>query len=330
MALLCGARELPDGIQQLANAAFVPLRGQPASPCGSGHRYVRRLGCLGPKGTSSQEGVVQCEAVGRLTEGSADVSHPRGEPLEDIPLRRVAPYQVQCVHAPALTDPIDPPDPLLQPHRVPRQLDVDDEATPSVEVEPFAGGVRRQQHAGAARVEGILRLAALGARESAVQYGNRAVRPERLQCSVERVAILGEDDCGLTRPPEQCGDARQFAFRHGGEPCRVAQGCEETQLAPRLVEPGFPQRCGHVGVGGVRLAGIVEWQHRLFRRIIAWAEQVEAMRHRTSKRPGAGSTPLQEHRHRQSRSGGSRAALAPDGARVLAQQRVHPLLGRAQ
>ena len=53
------------------------------------------------------------------------------------------------------------------------------------------------------------------------------------------------------------------------------------------------------------------------------------MRHRTSERPCAGRAALQEHRHRQARSRGSRAPLAPDGARVVAQQRMHPPLGGA-
>jgi hypothetical protein len=110
----------------------------------------------------------------------------------------------------------------------------------------------------------------------------------------------------------------------------VAQRFEEPQLASRLVEPRFPERCGHRRVVGIRLAGIVERQPRLLRLFIRRAEHAQAMRHRTSERPGARSAPLEQDGHRQARRRGSRAPLAPDGTRVLAQQRVHPLLGRAQ
>ena len=62
----------------------------------------------------------------------------------------VARNQMEDVHRPALPDSVDPADALLEPHRIPRQLEIDDEPTRPLEIESLAGGVGREQKAAAA------------------------------------------------------------------------------------------------------------------------------------------------------------------------------------
>ena len=49
------------------------------------------------------------------------------------------------MYGPRLADAIDATGALLQAHRVPRQLEVDHRPARAVQVEPLAGGVRREE-----------------------------------------------------------------------------------------------------------------------------------------------------------------------------------------
>jgi hypothetical protein len=72
--------------------------------------------------------------------------HSQPQARQNPRLAGAARYQVKCVDRALLTDPIDAADALLEPHRVPRQLEVDDEAAASVKVEAFCGGVGGEQN----------------------------------------------------------------------------------------------------------------------------------------------------------------------------------------
>jgi hypothetical protein len=63
------------------------------------------------------------------------------EATEDPFLPGRAADQMDCVNGPLLPDPIHPADSLLEPHRIPRQLEIHDDPTRSVEIEPLAGRV---------------------------------------------------------------------------------------------------------------------------------------------------------------------------------------------
>src|ERR1700681_333061 len=82
--------------------------------------------------------------------GRADVlarpSDARFEPIEDARLAGVARDQVEGVNAARLTDAIDATDTLLEAHRIPRQLEIDDDSARLVKVQALAGGVGGQKN----------------------------------------------------------------------------------------------------------------------------------------------------------------------------------------
>src|SRR5436309_14236730 len=113
-----------------------------------------------------------------------------------------------------LADAIDPADPLLQTHRIPRQLEIDDDPAALMEVESLAGGVGREQHRAAAADELVESGAPIIARHTAVEsrdarrvqkdpaYGRCVSGSVRLQPDPvhenwfqmqERVAVPGAD-----------------------------------------------------------------------------------------------------------------------------------------
>jgi hypothetical protein len=52
---------------------------------------------------------------------------------------------MEHMHGSRLADAIDTPDPLFQPHRVPRQFQIDDNATLRVKIQSFARCVGCEQ-----------------------------------------------------------------------------------------------------------------------------------------------------------------------------------------
>ena len=75
--------------------------------------------------------------------------------LEHLAFDRVRMEKSNRVHGALLSEPIDAADALLEPQRIPRQLDVDDEPAAVMQVQPFAGRIGRDQHIGAAGVERV-------------------------------------------------------------------------------------------------------------------------------------------------------------------------------
>src|ERR1700681_2031972 len=68
------------------------------------------------------------------------------EPIEDARLAGVARDEIEGVNAGRLTDAIDAVNTLLEAHRIPRQLEIDDDAARLVKVQPLAGGVGGQKN----------------------------------------------------------------------------------------------------------------------------------------------------------------------------------------
>ena len=75
--------------------------------------------------------------------------------------------EMKGMDTPALTDPIDAADSLLEPHRIPWQLEIHDDSAVVVQVQPFTGCIGcQQQTAGPERGE---HSSTLIARESTVK-----------------------------------------------------------------------------------------------------------------------------------------------------------------
>src|SRR6185503_7870904 len=87
------------------------------TPLGGGHRYVRIRGA----------DVELC------------ASNARAEPLQHTHFGRARRNQMKHVNTPLLADAIDAADTLLEPHRIPGQLEVHDDPTAAMEVETLAG-----------------------------------------------------------------------------------------------------------------------------------------------------------------------------------------------
>ena len=88
------------------------------------------------------------------------------KPREQLRLTAAARDQVNDVHRAALADPVDASDALLEPHRIPRQLQVDDESARLLEIESLARGIGREQQAAAAARELLDGRQALVARQA--------------------------------------------------------------------------------------------------------------------------------------------------------------------
>jgi hypothetical protein len=53
--------------------------------------------------------------------------------------------EMEPVHGPMLPDTIHTSDSLLQPHRIPRQLQIDDDTTGVMKIQPLPSGVGREK-----------------------------------------------------------------------------------------------------------------------------------------------------------------------------------------
>ena len=90
-----------------------------------------------------------------------------------------------------LADTINASNPLLEPHRIPRELEVDDDATPLVQVEPFSGCVGGEQNGSFTAREGLKRGCSLVASQSAVQNSRAGEASLEVE---QRVSVLREDN----------------------------------------------------------------------------------------------------------------------------------------
>src|SRR6185369_13155017 len=109
--------------------------------------------------------------------------------------------QVKHVYGPALTDSIDAADSLLEPHRIPRQLEVDDDTADVVQVQPFAGGVGGEKDTTSSSRKRVERCRSIRARQAAMKNGG-GLRNGSSDVR-ERVAVLGKHDQRLVDSFEQ-------------------------------------------------------------------------------------------------------------------------------
>ena len=116
------------------------------------------------------------------------------EPLEHPRFVRFACDKMKHVDRPALPDAIHASDSLLEPHRVPWQLEVDHDPAPLVKIQAFAGGVGRQQDPAAAADEGFERQRSVP-RASGLRAGatpDDAIASRRCS-SVSRYSVKNHD-----------------------------------------------------------------------------------------------------------------------------------------
>ena len=178
----------------------------------------------------------------------------------------------------ALADPVDAPDPLLDPHGVPRHVVVDEDPA-GLKVEAFARGLGAQQQLDGLSLPKLLldRLLALESPALAVPGLAAAPRiardaravdgPQAVAQVIHGVGVLGEEDRGVARPedPPQLV-LQEFQLRVDGESVEFADEVVEVfEFDParirirgrhvlRRVEPEvvlfevlFGERAGDVG-----------------------------------------------------------------------------------
>src|SRR6185503_15573910 len=110
--------------------------------------------------------------VGR-TEVSLRCCDSCPEAGEDLHLAGVCGNQVERVHRARLTDAVDAADALLEPHRIPRQLEVDDQAASPMQVEPLRSRVGGKKKRRGGTREFAQRRGAFLATEAAVEEDRR-------------------------------------------------------------------------------------------------------------------------------------------------------------
>jgi hypothetical protein len=157
---------------------------------------------------------------------------------------------VKLVDASALPDPIDTPDPLLEPDWRPRQLEIDDEAASVLQVEAFASGIRRQQDACVARCELTDDLFSFAGGEPSVELepGEPAERGGKRR---KRVAVCGEDDRRLTGAVQQAANRTQLAFVSLGAPGECEDALEYPALIFRIGQSACAECCLRLFVAGI-------------------------------------------------------------------------------
>ena len=162
----------------------------------------------------------------RAADIGAGSCHACLQAIEHLRLPRTSADQVKDVHGPPLANPIDSADALFEPHRIPRQLEVDDEPAGLVKVQAFARGVGGQQDPDGSRRELFEHTQPFVARQAAVENDGRLAQ-RRLKVQ-QRVSILGEDDDRLV-------DAAQAG---GGAPRPWSRGRRRPQPRPEALAAG--------------------------------------------------------------------------------------------
>ena len=112
--------------------------------------------------------------------------------------------QVKDVNPTVLSNAIDAADALLEAHRVPWQLEVDDDPAVVVKVQPFAGCVGGEQNAALPECGDCLSTCV--ARERPVK--NVCSRCDTVADMCQRVAILRKDDRWFSQPSKQTSEGR--------------------------------------------------------------------------------------------------------------------------
>jgi hypothetical protein len=119
---------------------------------------------------------------------------PTAKMFEDRAFDRAGMEKPNPVHGALLAETIDAANALLETKGIPRQLDIDDEAAPVMQIQPLARGIGCNQHIDAPAIERIDSFSPVIRREASV---NEAHTPRRHgqggDDRVERVAEFRED-----------------------------------------------------------------------------------------------------------------------------------------
>ena len=114
------------------------------------------------------------------------------QPFEQLPLDRVGGAEVEDVAVVLLADPVHPAHPLLEPHRVPRQVVVDHQVA-ELEVDPLPGCFGGDADL-LVQAEVLLDLLAFRGRDAAVDRADRVAPLAQVVLKVgQGVTVLGED-----------------------------------------------------------------------------------------------------------------------------------------
>ena len=187
---------------------------------------------------------------------------PRPKTLEKACLAGLARDEMEHVNGPALADAIDTANPLLEPHRIPGQLEVDHGPAAVLEIEPFACGIGCKEDGAAALVKRLERGSACVPGKPSVDDRARS-GPVALDMD-EGVAVLREHDCRLPvadEAVEQPHQPHDFGLSPGSGIGRVLDCEKHLSLSIDIVQ----KPCGDEGclVGCVQVAEIVDWQREL-------------------------------------------------------------------
>jgi hypothetical protein len=118
---------------------------QPRYGCGAPYPWFRsRLRVA--EHSCGNAGLAELTCEGRAAEAGC-LRRSQDERAQDEILAGVVGHQCHFMHPPQLPDSIDAAAPLLQAERCPGELEVHDQATDVVQVEPFRRGVRCHEDA---------------------------------------------------------------------------------------------------------------------------------------------------------------------------------------
>src|SRR5688572_19287312 len=130
---------------------------------------------------------------------------------------------MELVNDARLADAIDAADALLDPRGGPWNLQMKHHPAPVLEVQSFAGRIGCQQHPPAAAGELTDYPGPFRGGQAAVQHARSEAGELALQ-RTQRVAVFGEHDCWLVRPPEEARETAHLAFRCCGSQCKCQDG----------------------------------------------------------------------------------------------------------
>ena len=233
---------------------------------------------------------------------------------------------MEGMHAAFLADPIDASNALLEPHRIPRQLEVDDRTAAFVQIEPLAGGIGGQEHAAAAAREPLELDPTLLPRHAPMEHG--AVARQAPTYMEQGVAVLGEHDGLLaepSEPSEQPLEQDELRFACAGR----NRACGDDLQQPALAA-GIAQDRRELGrlVARVELSGIGQRQQQLPAAIwITGMHRRESSSDRLRQGVRARERAFLEHGDRQP-CVARRLRVGGDGGGQIGDRRVHFTFGR--
>ena len=185
---------------------------------------------------------------------------PQFEMLEDALFDGLRMEQADRVHGTALAESIDPADALLEPQRIPRQLEIDHDAAAMMKIEALTRGVGGDQHINRALVERVDGGSAEIGRHTAVNRGCSPRRGQRLQHRVEAVAVFGEDHHRFAKSLEQARDPEDLRAARA-LPRQPNQSFKAGALFGRVLQAR--RRQCHRRLHAIGVIVFVPWQQRL-------------------------------------------------------------------